>query len=167
MEIRSCRAVDVAVLERWQPTGLTQVHAARFGRQREGASTFLVDWGDGGPVGSCEVRWVGCAAEEVRARYPGCPEINGLQVWPAELQSRGIGRALVAAAEDEARRRGCTLIGLGVADGNPRAAELYDRLGYADGGCPYFDRYSRLDGGGGRHDVVDPCRFLVKRVCGD
>jgi GNAT superfamily N-acetyltransferase len=117
-------------------------------------------------VGSCEVRWAGCAAEQVRARYPGCPEINGLQVWPAQLRSRGIGRALVAVAEDEARRRGYAPIGLGVADDNPRAAALYGRLGYADGGCRTSDRYSWLDDGGGRHDVADPCRFLVKQVDG-
>lgn len=163
MDIRECRALDVAALERWQPTGPNQTHAARLLRQQGGASTFLVAWLDGGsPVGSCEVLWAGCEAGEVRDRFPDCPELSSLQVWPAEQRSRGFGRALIAAAEDRARQRGRAMLGLGVADDNPRARALYTRLGYTDADCPYTDRYSWLDRDGVRHDVADPARFLVK-----
>jgi ribosomal protein S18 acetylase RimI-like enzyme len=47
-----------------------------------------------------------------------------------ELQSRGIGTALMGAAEDVVCERGFYAIVLGVEDFNPRARRLYDRLGY-------------------------------------
>ena len=97
-------------------------------------------------------------------RYPACPELNGLEVWPAARRSQGAGTAIVRAAEALARDRGCDQIGLGVIDGNPRAAALYLRLGYRETGCRYLDRYSYLDDRGRRHDVGDPARFLVKQL---
>jgi ribosomal protein S18 acetylase RimI-like enzyme len=48
-----------------------------------------------------------------------------------ELQSRGIGTALMAAAEELTCSRGYDAIVLGVEDWNPRARRLYERLGYA------------------------------------
>ncbi len=66
------------------------------------------------------------------------------------------------AAEALAARRGDRHIGLGVADQNARAAALYLRLGYQETGCTYLDRYHPLDDDGTRHDVADPCRFLIK-----
>lgn len=89
VEIRQCRTNDIALLEQWIPTGLTQTHAARFSRQEQGTSTFLIAWLDGTPVGSCEIRW-----------------------------SR----------------------------------------------CRYLDRWHYLDETGTRHDVADPCRFLIKAL---
>jgi ribosomal protein S18 acetylase RimI-like enzyme len=47
-----------------------------------------------------------------------------------ELQSRGIGTALMAAAEELTCGRGFDAIVLGVEDWNPRARRLYERLGY-------------------------------------
>jgi ribosomal-protein-alanine N-acetyltransferase len=47
-----------------------------------------------------------------------------------ELQGRGIGTALMAAAEELTLGRGFGAIVLGVEDWNPRARRLYDRLGY-------------------------------------
>jgi ribosomal protein S18 acetylase RimI-like enzyme len=46
------------------------------------------------------------------------------------LQSRGIGTELMRAAEDAVRERGFDTIELGVEDNNPRARQLYERLGY-------------------------------------
>ena len=169
MEIVECRAEDLDVLERWRPTGLTKGHAARFGRQAQGTSSFLIAWLDKAPAGtapagSCEVRWNGCKAPEIQEQLGRCPEINGLQVWPEHLQSHGVGTSLVAAAEDLARRRGETQIGLGVDDDNVRAAALYLRLGYLETGCRYIDRWHYLDDAGHRHDEADSCRFLIKRL---
>lgn len=164
VEIRQCRTNDIALLEQWTPTGLTQTHAARFSRQEQGTSTFLIAWLEGTPVGSCEIRWGGCRAPEVQELVGDCPEINGLQVWPEHRQSRGIGTALIAAAEDHAQQRGRSRIGMGVGDSNTRAAALYLRLGYVDSGCRYLDRWHYLDETGTRHDVADPCRFLIKAL---
>lgn len=124
MDIAVCRAEDLAVLEHFMPSaGVDGHHAARHARQRAGESTHLIPWLDGRPVGHAEVRWTGCEAPEVRLAQPGCPEINGLLVWPESLRSRGIGTALVRAAERLARERGVGVMGLGVGDDN-RVKEL-------------------------------------------
>jgi hypothetical protein len=95
---------------------------------------------------------------------PQCPELNGLEVWPPELRSQGIGTAIICADEARARERGCHQIGLGVTDDNPRAAALYLRLGYQEIGYRYLDRCQYLDDHGRRHDIADPARFLVKQL---
>jgi GNAT superfamily N-acetyltransferase len=69
--------------------------------------------------------------------WGGCCELHA--VWVDEpLRGRGLGRALMAAAESVARRRGCALIEFFAYD--LLAAGLYERLGYeAVGvieGCP-------------------------------
>ncbi|MGC0333260.1 GNAT superfamily N-acetyltransferase [Streptomyces sp. SAI-170] len=162
MEINVCGPADVALLDRFIGSpGATSFHARRFARQEAGTSTYLVAWLDGRPVGHTEVRWGGCADERVRAARPGCPEINALAVWPETLRSRGIGSALIRAAERLARERGRTAIGLGVDDDNPRAAALYARLGYLPL-LDYVDRYAYEDHDGTIHECADPATFLVK-----
>lgn len=146
--------------------GRTRRHAARFDRQEQGLSTFLTAWADDVPVGSAQILWRGCAAPEVQARFPGCPELNGLGIWPPDLRSRGIGTALIRAAEQRVRDAGQDLIGLGVGDDNRRAAALYLRIGYRETNCRYLDRYTVLDAGGVRQEVADPARFLVRDLGG-
>ncbi|MFE7600121.1 GNAT family N-acetyltransferase [Streptomyces sp. NPDC057494] len=161
VEIGPCRAADVPLLGRFLPTpGAPARHAERFARQEAGAGTYLLARRDGVPVGNGQVRWDGCAAPEVRAAVGDCPEFNGLDVRE-DLRGRGIGTALILAAEDLARERGRTALGLGVADDNPRAAALYARLGYARV-LTYTDRWSWTDADGHRHDEADPCTFLVR-----
>ena len=164
MEIKECRDGDVELLEQWSPSGRLCIHAIRFARQQEGLSTFLIAWSQSSPVGSGELKWRGCDAPEVRAALPDCPELNGLQVSPPRLRSRGIGRAIIAHAEDLARQRGLTQLGLGVNYTNERAAALYQRLGFAETGCHYLDRYYYITDDGVRHDVADPAQFLVKEL---
>ena len=50
----------------------------------------------------------------------------------AEHRGRGVGKALLQAVEDEARRRGGCKITLEVLSGNERAQALYLALGYGD-----------------------------------
>jgi GNAT superfamily N-acetyltransferase len=165
VHIRECRARDLPLLEASRPVpGAASGYARRYERQRRGLSSYLIAWLDGQPTGMGEVLWPGCAAPEVQQRFAGCPELNGLEVWPAARRSHGIGTAIIRAAEDSARQHGCRLLGLGVYDDNPRAAALYLRLGYQDQGCRYLDRYYYLDGRGVRHDVTEPARFLVKAL---
>jgi GNAT superfamily N-acetyltransferase len=144
--------------------GQPERHTVRFERQQHRHSTFLIAWVDGLPVGAGEIFWRGCSAPEIDQHHPDCPELNGLDVWPPELRSHGIGTALITAAEDIASQRGYHQIGLGVDDGNPRAAALYLRLGYQETGRHYLDRYQYTDSDGTRHDVADPARFLVKNL---
>ncbi len=51
-------------------------------------------------------------------------------VVAAEAEGRGVGQALMAAAEAWARERGYRLLSLHVFDGNARARSFYQRLGY-------------------------------------
>ncbi|HEV2650372.1 MAG TPA: GNAT family N-acetyltransferase [Rhizomicrobium sp.] len=46
-------------------------------------------------------------------------------------RGRGVGQALIAACEDEARRLGLKQIMLGVLDGNTRARAIYAQAGFA------------------------------------
>lgn len=73
--------------------------------------------------------------------------IHDLAVLP-ECRRRGIGRALLAAAEREARRRGCCKLTLEVREDNP-AIVLYEHQGF---------------GPGEAHGQAIPHRFLEKRL---
>lgn len=57
--------------------------------------------------------------------------VHDLAVLPAS-RGRGIGRALLRAAEDRARRRGCCKLTLEVQDDNRRAYALYESFGFSD-----------------------------------
>ncbi|MFC7625712.1 GNAT family N-acetyltransferase [Microlunatus sp. GCM10028923] len=159
MLIRPCRPGDLEALERAEPTGRNQFHRLKLENQDRGVCTYLTAWDGDLPLGHGEVRWTGCSAEEVRAAYPECPEINGLLVY--RLRGQGIGTALITAAEDLARSRGYAVIGLGVGDDNPRAWSLYERLGYQPG-VEYVDVWPYVDDAGETQVIKDPCTFLVK-----
>ncbi|MGW2300411.1 GNAT family N-acetyltransferase [Streptomyces sp. NPDC001809] len=162
-EIRPCRAADLPLLDRHLPApGAPTRHADRFARQEAGKGTYLLAWRDGVPVGHGQVRWDGCAAPEVRAAVGECPEFNGLDVREG-LRGQGVGTALVRAAEALVRERGGTVLGLGVGDGNPRAAALYARLGYAPV-VAYTDRWTWTDPEGRTHAAADACTFLVRTL---
>jgi ribosomal protein S18 acetylase RimI-like enzyme len=57
--------------------------------------------------------------------------VHDLAVQP-EFQRRGIGRALLVAAEDRARARGCVKLTLEVLEDNLRARGLYHERGFRD-----------------------------------
>jgi ribosomal protein S18 acetylase RimI-like enzyme len=57
--------------------------------------------------------------------------VHDLAVLP-EYRGRGVGRALLGAAEDHARRRGCCKLTLEVQDDNTPARTLYRRFGFED-----------------------------------
>ena len=55
-----------------------------------------------------EIMWTGAKEAEVRKRFPDCPELNGLTVWPADRRSRGVGTRMIEHAtlsSNEASRR--------------------------------------------------------------
>lgn len=163
MIIRECAEADLPVLERHLPA---PSHDERLRRQRQGLSTVLIAYVDGVPVGAEEILWRGCGEPAVQERYPDCPEINGLGVWPPGQRSRGVGTALIGMAEKLAARRGYRQIGLGVDERNRRAAALYLRIGYHKTGCRYLARYHYVDDTGIRHDGTDPRHFLIKPIGG-
>ncbi|CAM3363619.1 GNAT family N-acetyltransferase [Stackebrandtia soli] len=160
---RPCRESDLDTLDRIFPSpSVNSFHRERYRLQTEGAATYLIGWAGGVPIGHALIKWDGCADAEVRRAHPDCPEINGLVVAD-ELRSRGVGSLLIGEAERWAVSRGRASIGLGVADVNPRARALYERLGYA-GEVGYLDRYTCVDSLGTVHRFADPCVFLVRAL---
>lgn len=65
--------------------------------------------------------------------FRGLPLLNihDLAVLPGQ-RGRGTGRALLAAAEEQARAEGCCKLTLEVQDDNLPARQLYERFGFAD-----------------------------------
>jgi GNAT superfamily N-acetyltransferase len=57
--------------------------------------------------------------------------IHDLAVLP-QYHGQGVGRALLKAVEDRARRKGCCKLTLEVLDDNTRARDLYRRFGFDD-----------------------------------
>jgi ribosomal protein S18 acetylase RimI-like enzyme len=164
--IRECTRHDLDALEAAYPSaGLSRFHEQRYLRQQAGVSSYLTIWDDDGTsVGSGEIMWTGAKEAEVRKRFPGCPELNGLTVWPADRRSHGVGTRMIEHATRLVQQRGFAQVGLGVDDDNPRAAALYLKLGFAETGVRYLDRWASIDRAGSRHDFADPCRFLVKQL---
>jgi len=157
--VSPCTDADMEAVEAlWPRRGC----AERFARQQSGDSAFLLARWTGDVVGRVEVMWTGPRMPRVAEHHPGIPEINGLDVLQS-VRRRGIGTALLLAAENMARPRGCHTIGLGVGLENPQAERIYRRLGYA-GDLAYTDTYVWIDEDGQSHDAADPCRFLMKAL---
>ncbi|MFC0203667.1 GNAT family N-acetyltransferase [Novosphingobium soli] len=93
--------------------------------QVPGAFAFLARLGDE-PVGLA-ICFMGFSTFAARPLV----NIHDVSVVPAS-RGRGIARALFAAIEDEARRRGACKITLEVLSGNHRAQDLYASMGYGD-----------------------------------
>jgi ribosomal protein S18 acetylase RimI-like enzyme len=94
------------------------------------------------------------------------PYIEDVFVLP-EWRNRGVGTALLEAAESAAATRGDRGVSLAVSTGNAAARRLYTRLGYVDAGVPVH-RHATTEPGfdsgdqSGNETVVD----LVKRLDG-
>jgi ribosomal protein S18 acetylase RimI-like enzyme len=119
---------------------------------RRGVYYVAVAEVDGTPVGRVGLNYEGTGMADT-------PFLWAAHVEP-EWQGRGIGTILMGHLEDVARARGMRAIRLFVAKDNPRAAALYERLGYAKCG-EAVDRYSYEDGGETVH-VADPCWVMEK-----
>ncbi len=114
----------------------------------------------GGMVGQVFIQWSSSDprfADGARRGY-----LYALRVKPA-FRSRGLGTRILAAAEEELRRRGMDTASIGVEKGNPRARALYERLGYRviadDPG-----RWSYLDHEGNIQEVLEPAWLMEKRL---
>jgi len=109
-------------------------------RELLGGGSFLLMESDGALVG--------CVYVEVRKErgYFGL-----LSVDPAQ-QRAGIGRRLVAAAEDHCRSAGCTVMDLQTVNLRTELPPLYRRLGYVEIGTAPFEAPDR---------VKRPCHFVL------
>jgi GNAT superfamily N-acetyltransferase len=131
VEIRSAADGDldalVAVL------GQRHYFSEHLARQRDGHGVLLVAWVAGGPVGDLFLAWPPADQPPIREQLPGVPQLTHLEVLDP-VRRRGVGTALIRAAEDVARGFGHDRIGLAVGLDNRNARRLYERLGYVDWG---------------------------------
>lgn len=73
-----------------------------------------------------------------------------------------MGSALVAAAEEVVRPRGCLAMGVGV--DNSRARALYERLGYVATGRFSTTTYDYMDASGATRTATETDEMLVKEL---
>lgn len=160
LRVGPCTPAD---LERLEHSGTPEVvlrhHHERFAMQERGECLQLLAWDGDAPIGHGTLLLASKYAE-VDARWPTIPEVNALAACPT---GRGTGTALLAAAEDAARGRGCPRIGIAVEPENPDARRLYERLGYRPAeGLMVIDRWTEQHEDGTRIEHADPCDYLVK-----
>jgi GNAT superfamily N-acetyltransferase len=99
-------------------------------------------------LAASDVRLVACVYVELRGErgYFGM-----LSVDPSR-QGEGLGRLLVAAAEDRCRREGCRMMEIHVVDLRQELPPIYRRLGYIEVGTEPFPDQER---------AKIPARFVV------
>lgn len=103
--------------------GSPQRAESRLRAAAVGDDSMFVAVLDGRTAGVVSIRWAGDCD-------PPHPWLYGLHVT-ADLQRRGIGRALVTTCEGVARDRGATHLSLDVDVDDARANAFYEALGYA------------------------------------
>jgi aminoglycoside 6'-N-acetyltransferase len=114
---------------RWRVPSLEAVAESRRRREERNARTeALLAEVDGRVVGMIEL-WLQTPEDEGSARLPARRADFGISVSPG-WQGRGLGTALLKAAEAWARERGATRMQLHVTAANTGAVRLYERLGY-------------------------------------
>lgn len=162
MDIRPCTAADLRVLTvRWPaPGGVHEAHAADAAH---GTTDYLVAWHHGEPLGSAVIRWAGYDGAEGRAAHPDAVEICHLQVRP-EHRGEGVGTALIVGSERRAMECGHRCIAVGVADDNPDARRLYERLGYRLTGIFDVSEYDWMDADGVTHHALERDQMLIKEL---
>jgi ribosomal protein S18 acetylase RimI-like enzyme len=107
--------------------GLSEEVKSRLCRdlaQRSDAVSFIA-WDDAQPLGL-----INCIEGYSTFKAQPLMNIHDIAVLPAH-RGRGVGQALLAAAEAHARERGCCKLTLEVLTGNRVALRSYQRFGFA------------------------------------
>ena len=107
------------------------VLAVEVGGRYVGRVTLRHDWGNETSI--------------IEKDFPGLPQINALEI-DEDYRRRGLATMLIAAAENEARCQGFSMIGLGVEISNKPAKRLYEKLGYSYQQVGGSDTYDFLFG---------------------
>ncbi|GCE45712.1 acetyltransferase (GNAT) family protein [Thermosporothrix hazakensis] len=161
VEIRFLAEEDLELVTKRFPFGGPAKHAQRLQWQRNDSALYLLAWLEGEPVGHLLIQWHGAQSVPF---YTGCPDIEDFFVAYG-MRSQGIGSLLLAQAEEQARQRGYSAIGLSVATRNERAQALYKRLGYRQWGPgPYLLKGTYVDALGKRQFWQDECLYLIRTL---
>jgi GNAT superfamily N-acetyltransferase len=162
VEVRPGSAADLAALV--SVLGERHFFTDRLARQQRGGGVLLVAWLDRHPVGDVFLECEPAEEPQVRRYLPGVPRLDHLEVL-GPFMGRGIGTALIRAAEDTARQLGHERIALGVGLDNPKARRLYERLGYADWGRgPVVGSWVEYPDDGPPVTLSETYHMLVKRL---
>jgi ribosomal protein S18 acetylase RimI-like enzyme len=90
--------------------------------------------------------------------------IYGFRVRPS-YRNQGVGTHMMQVVESDLSRRGYRLITLNVAQDNPGALRLYERLGYRVTGYEPGE-WSYIDHQGLRRNVIEPAWRMEKKLSG-
>jgi GNAT superfamily N-acetyltransferase len=157
------RREDLAAFQADMPAWNAREYTDRLGFQERGLAVQLVAWADERAVGKAMVVFPGHVEWSESAFRETCPEIRDLAVSEAWTR-RGIGTALVRAAEEQVRAAGFDRIGLGTglepSYGPARA--MYERLGYRTAHGPFIASARLEDDDGRAIPVAGVCMYLVK-----
>jgi GNAT superfamily N-acetyltransferase len=128
----------------------------RGGRRR--GHVFIAFAGDR-PVGYVYLRLESAEELKLRLLLTGTPLIERLRVVP-EFRHKGVGRLLVARAEEGARLDHRRRIALGVDESRPDPIAFYLRLGYAEWSHGRVRTFKEA----GRRREIEYCRVFVKKL---
>jgi ribosomal protein S18 acetylase RimI-like enzyme len=159
VRVRELQPGDLARLQRDLPSSH---HPPRVEQHESGAATFLIVERDDTVAGYLLIKWHGADEEIVHRLIGDWPELNAITVAPA-FQSRGIGTALINAAELRVAARGFTCLGLAVGIENPRARALYERLGYRAWEHGVFNVSWHVPGDPPRRESEN-CIYMLKQL---
>lgn len=120
VSIREIVESDLGGLKEWYFTELGDRFRRSYDRHVAGEVVYLIAAANGKPVGHLGVDLT---------RVPGVAFLWQFGVSPP-IQSLGVGSAMVRRAEEAARDRGLVVAEIAAETDNPRARELYERLGY-------------------------------------
>ena len=109
--------------------GLPAKHRDRVERQDRGEALYLLALLGDRIIGHLLLKWNGPHSADIRRLVASCAEIEDFVVAPG-LRGRGVGGALLDAADTHSRERGVTRIGLSVGLENPSARAIYEHRGY-------------------------------------
>jgi GNAT superfamily N-acetyltransferase len=152
-----CIMTDIKQLHSWQVRPLApddvDVVADVLGlaRLHQADGCYLVAWAGSTPLG------------HVHLAFNEPPELQDLEVRPSHRRL-GVGTALVAAAEDEARARGFRVVRLDVSVDDVAARALYRKSGYLDTGLPIRRVKGRIVLRTGPIDVDENLLVLTKSL---
>lgn len=163
--VRPLQDDELAMLEQAVPyRPWPSKHAERLARQTRGEAVYLIVWLDGRPVGHALLHWRGPTEAAVAEEFADCAMLEDVFIHPT-YRSRGLGRALLQAAEREVALRGFPRLGFAVGVGNHRARTFYRRLGYHEARrTPFRISWKEIDSQGRVRVDGEDCTFFVKEL---